>query len=111
MPANSKDYIKKPILTALTFAMVLLTAIFLFGSYRAAHHHLFDMTSAKLRSVERLLQVQISSNIELMGNLIQPLQYDNQLKEAFIAKDRTRLLSLSQPKFNELFAAHRVGDP
>ena len=108
MPVQSIDYIKKPVMIAVSSVFFILMAIFLYATYHLLDQHIKDMVSDKLQSVSSLLESIIISESELLGGLAQPLLVNEGLRQAFVQQDRTALLRLSQPIHNEMLNQHQV---
>ena len=89
--------LKKRILTPLSVALGILLAVFIYNLYRSSLNELAVDVERELDSVDKFYNKQIATEAELISSVIEPLKENYQIQEAWMARDRSRLLELCAP--------------
>ncbi|MFC1877379.1 ATP-binding protein [Thermodesulfobacteriota bacterium] len=103
-----KERIKNKILIPLTLVLAALLSITAFGFFRYLDNELKGDIRETLNTTGHIFQRALDRDVELMSGLMDFLQADKQLQEAWLEKDRDKLLLVAEPIFRNIRSKHRV---
>ncbi|MCK4752517.1 MAG: PAS domain-containing protein [Planctomycetes bacterium] len=105
---DCKGKIKRRILIPYSLAILLLLAAFVLGIHWLQDNHIHREVQSSLDEVENLFRDELQENAELLSALINFIEKDENLRHAWLAKDRDMLLGYSQRLFEEIHSKFRV---
>jgi len=100
--------IKLPILAPLFVAITVLLAIFTLAIYRLQQQHISDDAQTRLDSVSRYFNQYLASDARLIGETTHFVKDNPDIQNAWLAKDRNTLLTLTAPIFEKLRLDYRI---
>ena len=100
--------IKLPILAPLFVAITVLLAIFTLAIYRLQQQHISDDAQTRLDSVSRYFNQYLASDARLIGETTHFVKDNPDIQNAWLAKDRNTLLTLTAPIFEKLRQDYRI---
>jgi PAS domain S-box-containing protein len=100
--------VRQRVFVPLAAGLVVLTVSIVAGFYSYRAQHLEQTVTARLETVARALDAQLDDDSRALAGLIDLLQADRVLQDAFLARDRQRLLRVVQPTFAQLRTTCRV---
>ncbi|MHC4583445.1 MAG: cache domain-containing protein [Planctomycetota bacterium] len=103
-----KEKIKWRILIPLASALGILLAVSILTAHILHTRRINKQTQKRLSQVKKLLKMELDENAQLLNGLINLLQKDNDLREAWLAKDRKALLKYANPIFNNIYEEHKI---
>ena len=96
------------ILIPLTLAIAVLLCAFVLSAYWSQQKNIFNDVESTLASVHELFTQELDSDAEMMGAVLHAIAHDEQLKAAFLDRNRDALLKHGLSLFEELLAGHRI---
>jgi len=103
-------YLKNNTLILFSVAVILLLCLFI--SFTSTNwfkqQRIEDSVKQKIQEVQRLLPIMLESEAMLMAGQLDFLLADQQLKEAWTAKDRAGLMRHAKPVFENMRAKYRI---
>lgn len=100
--------LKRAILVPLACSIVIMWVAFAWHVYSNHNEQILERGRRRFDSTRELLKRKIASDAELMNTAIEVLMQDEHLQEAWLAKDRRKLLELCAPLLKELRTRHRI---
>jgi PAS domain S-box-containing protein len=100
--------LKKNLLTPLSLALGILLVAFIFNVYRSSLNEISLDVGRELDSVDKLFNKQIYTESELIGAFIEMLKDDPQIQNAWLAKNRSKLLELCAPILKDIRSKLRI---
>ena len=100
--------IKLRILTPLGMGMLVLALITVFSFHRYNQIHLEEGIQAQASRVEEMFKVELTEDAKLMSGLLDFIQNDSCLQQAFTASNRSKLLQCATPIFQHVRKKYRV---
>jgi PAS domain S-box-containing protein len=94
--------LKARVLTPLTVALFILFGAFIYNVFQTQQRQISDDVEQHTGSVLKLFQKRLDSETEKLSAVIDLLSRNEQIKSAWLARDRTTLLKLSSPILSEL---------
>jgi PAS domain S-box-containing protein len=94
--------LKARVLTPLTVALCILLGAFIYNVYQTQQQQISEDVAQRLDSVLKLFEKRLSSETEKLSAIIDLLSGNEQIKSAWLARDRTTLLKISSPLLSEL---------
>jgi hypothetical protein len=89
--------LKARVLTPLTVALFILLGAFIYNVYQTQQQQISDDVERRTSSVLKLFQKRLESETEKLSAIIDLLSRNEQIKSAWLARDRSTLLKLSSP--------------
>ncbi len=106
---NSKnEQIRARILIPLVVALVLLLGASLMSVFWLQRTQVYEAVRRALTSAQQLFQLELRKDSDLLTNSIFFLERDQRLQQAWMSKDRDKLLSLTEPLFADLRTKFRI---
>jgi len=105
---ENKGKIKKRILVPICLVLLFLIGTGVFMVYQFAKRQLHDAIHREIVDSEKLLQLQIDEDAELLSSQIDFLVKDEHLRKSWLAKDREALNDYAAPLFENMRTNHRV---
>ena len=104
---------KRPIIRRRVFIPVIAGFVVLTVTIAASFrwyqsHHLHQAVVDRLETVAKAFDNQQSADAEVIGAFVDILKEDVRLRQAYLAGDRERLLTVALPIFDELRLKHRI---
>ena len=100
--------IKLPILAPLFVAITVLLAIFTLAIYRLQQQHISDDVRMRLDSSDRYFNKLLFADARLIGEITHFVKDNPDIQNAWLAKDRNTLLTLTAPIFEKLRQDYRI---
>lgn len=97
-----------PILIPLFASILLLLIIFTLAIYRLQQKHINDDVQARLNNVSRYFNQFLASDARLIGETTHFVKDNPDIQNAWLAKDRNTLLTLTAPIFEKLHQDYRI---
>ena len=91
---------------SLVILTLLITSILSF--YQLQQHHIKDEVQLRIDGVQQMFQLELSEDAELLDNIIELVEYDKDLQNIWLAKDRDALLDYAIPLFKTLHLNKRI---
>ena len=108
-PAKKDDEaIKLPILAPLFVAITVLLAIFTLAIYRLQQQNISDDVRMRLDSAQRYFDKLLAADARLIGETTHFVKGNPDIQNAWLAKDRNALLTLTTPIFEKLRRDYRI---
>jgi signal transduction histidine kinase len=108
-PAKKDDEaIKLPILAPLFVAIAVLLAIFTLAIYRLQQQNITDDVRMRLDSAHRYFNQLLFADARLIGETTHFVKDNPDIQNAWLARDRDKLLGLSAPLFEKLHRDYRI---
>lgn len=105
---KAKEKIKLRILVPLASALGILLAVSIFTAHILHTRRINNETQKHFFEVKKLFKMELYDNAVLLDGLIDLLQKDKDLRDAWLAKDRKTLLKYTTPVFNKLRHKHNL---
>ncbi|MGD0553045.1 MAG: cache domain-containing protein [Sedimentisphaerales bacterium] len=102
------EAIKLPILIPLFASILLLIIIFTIAIYRLQQKHINDDVQARLDSISRYFNQFLASDARLIGETTHFVKDNPDIQNAWLAKNRNTLLTLTIPIFEKLRQDYRI---
>jgi len=102
------EAIKLPILIPLFASILLLLIIFIFAIYRLQQKHINDDVQARLDNASHYFNQFLASDARLIGETTHFVKDNADIQNAWLAKDRNTLLTLTAPIFEKLRHDYRI---
>jgi len=103
-----KSQVRRRVFVPLAAALIALTASIIAGFHWYRTEHLEQTVSERLATVKKSFETQLDDDARMLGGLLDLLQGNRVLQEAFAARDRERLLQAARPTFERLQSQCRV---
>jgi len=100
--------IKLPILAPLFVAITVLLAIFTLAIYRLQQQHISDDVRMRLDSSDRYFNKLLFADARLIGEITHFVKDNPDIQNAWLAKNRNTLLTLTAPIFEKLRQDYRI---
>jgi signal transduction histidine kinase len=107
MQTNNRK-IKVPVLIPLGLAILVLLASSILGAYLLQRHNYIDSVRTKVEGAQLLFDRQLNEDASAMSGLLDFIKEDGDLQNAWLEKDRDKLLKLSTPVFEGIHSKYRV---
>lgn len=104
------ERIKLRILIPLTIAIVGLLGAFITGAFRLKQNALDSQIRQYLTSVKRVLRSTHHVEVESLGKMLDNLQLNEPLRQAYANGNRSGFLTAAKPVFHELCRNHDIND-
>ena len=108
MDNTKKKNIKIPILLPLCLAILVLLGGTVVGIFWLQDQHITNSAQARIDSVEKVFRHERNADAEMLSGLIEFLERDKILQDAYLARDRQALLDYALPLFDDIRSKHRV---
>jgi PAS domain S-box-containing protein len=105
---KSKEKIKWRILIPLASALGVLLAVSILTAHILHTRRINNQTQNRLSQVKKLFKMEQDEDAQLLKGFISLLQKDNDLREAWLAKDRKALLKFSMSIFDNIRQQHKI---
>jgi PAS domain S-box-containing protein len=105
---KNEEAIKLPILIPLFASILLLLIIFALAIYRLQQKHINDDVQARLDNVSRYFNQFLASDARLIGETTHFVKDNPDIQNAWLAKDRETMLTLTSPIFEKLRRDYRI---
>jgi signal transduction histidine kinase len=102
------EAIKLPILAPLFVAITVLLAVFTLAIYRLQQQHITDDVRMRLDSSNRYFNQLLFADAQLIGETTHLVKDNPDIQNAWLARDRDKLLGLSAPLFEKLHRDYRI---
>ncbi len=102
------ERIKLQIFIPLILAILVVFFTVIIGIYELQKVNIDNQFKRRLKSVNTLFRTELDQGSELLSGLIDFIEKDKALQEAWLARDRERLLRIALPIFNEINTERRV---
>jgi len=102
------EKIKLQIFLPLILALLVVLITVIIGIFELQKVNINHQFKHRLNSVSTLFRTELDQDSELLHGLINFIEKDKDLREAWLAHDRERLLEIALPIFNEIKTEHRV---
>ncbi len=102
------EAIKLPILIPLFASILLLLIIFTLAIYRLQQKHINEDVQARLDNVSRYFNQFLASDAQLIGETTHFVKDNPDIQNAWLAKNRNALLTLTTPIFEKLRKDYRI---
>ena len=102
------EKIKLQIFLPLILALLVVLITVIIGIFELQKVNIDHQFKHRLNSVNTLFRTELDQDSELLHGLINFIEKDKDLREAWLAHDRERLLEIALPIFNEMKTEHRV---
>ncbi|MCK4751871.1 MAG: PAS domain-containing protein [Planctomycetes bacterium] len=102
------ERIRVSIIVPLGLALLALLMVSVITIYRLQSWHINENARAHIASMQELFRMELEEDAKLLSGLIDCLEHDETMREACITRDRAKLLSYSQPLFEELHSKYDV---
>ena len=96
------------LLVPTTLVILILLGAAVASSYWAQRRHIDDHTQQRVDNIQRMLQIELDSDSELISGLIDFIEHDESICKAWLEKDRDELLRCTQPLFEEIRSKYRI---
>ena len=103
-----REKIKWRILIPLASALGVLLAVSILTAHILHTRRINNQTQKRLSQVKKLLKMELDEDAQLLNGLINLLQKDNDLRDAWFTKDREALLKYATPIFNNIHQQHKI---
>ena len=100
--------IKRIILLPVVFGTTLMVTALVIGINQFYHHTIHRNHAASVKNTRELFTIKLDQDAELFSKIIASLTQDEELQNAWLAKDMDLLLSYSSPIYEDLHSDHRV---
>jgi len=100
--------IRLRILVPFGLALLLLSGTFVYGVYRFQNRHITEHVRLSVNTVDQVFRRELDKDVQLLSELVDFLETDKRLWEAWLAKDRGKLLSYVEPVFRNIRGKHHV---
>jgi PAS domain S-box-containing protein len=100
--------IRRHVFLPVAVGLVILTASIAASFRWYQTHHLHQAVADRLETVAKASRNQLDNDAEVISGLIDLLETDGRLRQAYLAGDRDRLLRVAAPILEELRSQHRV---
>jgi PAS domain S-box-containing protein len=107
-PKKDGEAIKLPILAPLFVAIAVLLAIFTLAIYRLQQQNITDDVRMRLDSSNRHFKRLLFADAQLIGETTYFVKDNTEIQNAWLARDRDKLLGLSAPIFEKLHRDYRI---
>lgn len=94
--------LKKRILAPLTLAIAVLLGGFIYNVYRSSFNEVTYDVERELESVDKLFAKQVEAESELISSIIELIKQDHHIRDAWLERDRARLLELCAPVLSDI---------
>jgi len=108
MAKTDSEKISKSILVPLGFALLVLLGTSIVSIYWLQWRHINKGARARLAGVQQMFQVALDGDAELLNGLIDFIEKDEKLQNAWLAEDRDALLRHAAPIFEDIRSKYRV---
>ncbi len=105
---KDEEAIKLPILIPLFASILLLLVIFAIATYHLQQKHINDDVQARLDSVSRYFNQFLASDARFIGETTHLVKDNQDIQNAWLAKDRKTLLTLAAPIFEKLRQDYKI---
>ncbi len=108
MKETGSEKIRKRILVPLGFALLLLLVASIVSIYWLQWRHINKDARVRLAGVQQMFRVALEGDAELLNGLIDFIKEDDNLQNAWLARDRDTLLRYATPIFEDIRGKYRV---
>ena len=105
---NVRNTYKFKVLMTLTATFGMLLMAFIYYIHRKQDAAVQHETIASIRATEALLDNELANRTAKMQAVLELIAYDRELQDAFLSKDRDKLLAIAAPIFDSLGAQHSI---
>ena len=102
------EKIRRRILIPLGLTLLILMATGVLGAYWLQHNHIVDQAQSRFDRVWETFQAELSQDAQLMSGLMDFLEKDKRIQEAWLVRDRKALLDITKPIFEDMRSRYRV---
>jgi PAS domain S-box-containing protein len=103
-----ENNLKTRILVPLALGLSVLLGVFIFNAYRAYYKEISNNVEKRLETVDEFLETHLSLEEELLTATIEMLSANQRIQDAWLAKDRPKLLELTSPLLQNLRNKYNV---
>jgi len=107
MQTNNRR-IKVPVLIPLGLAILVLLVSSILGAYLLQKHNYIDRVRIKVEGARLLFDKQLDEDAGAMNGLLDFIKEKGDLQEAWLEKNRDKLLKLSTPVFEDIHSKYKV---
>ncbi|MGB8226935.1 MAG: ATP-binding protein [Sedimentisphaerales bacterium] len=107
METNSQK-VKIPVFVPLSLAILILLSFSILGSYWLQHRSYVERVQTKIEGTRALFTRSLLEDVRLMGNTLDFLKERTDLQQAWLEKNRPRLLELSSPLFEDIRSKYNI---
>ncbi len=100
--------IRNCILVPLTLAIILLLGAFIYNVYRVQYKEISFNVEKHLEAVQELFDKEIGADTQFLSATIEMLSRNENIKTAWLKKDRAELLQHTQPLLKDLFIKYQL---
>ena len=105
---KAKQKIKSHILVPLGAALAVLLAVSILLSYVLSLRNINNETQVRVSEVMQLYNIKLQEDAKLLKGFVDFLQRDENIQNAWLAKDRQALLDHASPTFEDIRSKYRV---
>jgi PAS domain S-box-containing protein len=106
--SGKQDKIKIPLLLPLTLVILALLGAAIVSIYRLQQQHINNQTQMRIDKTQYMFQMELDEDAELLNGLVDFLEHDENIQNAWLVKDRDALLQCTMPVFKEICSKYRV---
>lgn len=96
------------LLVPMAVAILILLGIAVGSIYWVQHRHISDDMRLNIYNIQRVFRIELDNDSQLIRGLIDFIEHDEDLRNAWLAKDRDELLRFAEPIFQEIRSKYRV---
>lgn len=105
---ESRMMIRKSVLVPLGVTVSLLVMVFVCGVYLLQERHLQRKTRTQVTEAQRLFCVEVDDDARVLHSLVDALETDQRMRQAWAIRDREALLACALPVFRNLRSQYGV---
>lgn len=103
-----KQRVKRPVLVLLGISLIGLFSATLFGFHQYVQHDIDKHTRSSLLAVGEMFRGKLNEDALLMEGFIDFIKKDQQLRNAWLAKERETLLHIATPIFKNMRSRYNI---
>ncbi|MBU0728978.1 MAG: GHKL domain-containing protein [Proteobacteria bacterium] len=108
MPEDTVERIKKPLLIPLGIVFLLLICGAVFGAYKLQHQSIIHDVRERIDRLDLLFQGILDEEAALLNSMLDNLETEPSLQEAFVAGDRDMLLQRALPYYQQINSRYHI---
>ena len=108
MAKTKKETIKALLIIPLGLTILILLATSIIALHKLHDHHINQESRKSLNELNQLFQMELNEDADKLAGIIEFLQKDKDLQNAWLARDRQSLLGYALPIFEGIRSRHHV---
>ena len=108
MAKTKKETIKALLIIPLGLTILILLATSIIALRKLHDHHINQEARKSLNELDQLFQMELNEDADKLAGIIEFLQKDKDLQNAWLARDRQSLLGYALPIFEGIRSRHHV---